>query len=48
MTRAIHERGEIIMQPFKTAILVISLVALAGCASVEKNVRERGYEPHLS
>ena len=36
MTRII-QKGEIIMQAFKTAILVVSLAALAGCASWDKS-----------
>jgi chemotaxis protein MotB len=33
------------MQPFKTSVLVISLVALAGCGSVEKNVKNADLSP---
>jgi chemotaxis protein MotB len=36
MTRAI-QKGEIIMQVFKTAVLATSLAALAGCASLDKS-----------
>jgi chemotaxis protein MotB len=36
MTRAI-QKGEIIMQVFKTAVLATSLAALAGCASWDKS-----------
>jgi chemotaxis protein MotB len=33
------------MQPFKTSVLLISLVALAGCGSVEKNVKNADLSP---
>jgi chemotaxis protein MotB len=44
MTRTI-QKGEIIMQTFKTAILVSSLAALAGCANLEKDVTNADLSP---
>jgi chemotaxis protein MotB len=47
MTRAI-QKGAIIMQKFKTAILVASLVALAGCASWDNGPicsKTQGWQP---
>ena len=39
------QKGKIIMQLFKTSVLVISLVALAGCGSLEKDVKNADLSP---